>query len=264
MTQAVQKLPPTTIVAPSAGAAYVQSVDRAMVLLTTLAQTSGADSTAQHLGERTGLNRATVWRILSTLQAHDMVTRDERTGQWSIGAGAVRIARSAGLDALTRTARGVLNRLSLQTGEVATFAIEQAEVLTYVAEVIPPGSESRPWLGRPAPLHATAVGKAFLAMLDPTEVPALVGPRPQRYTDATVTGTAELQEELERVRARGYAECRGEYDEAYWGVASPLLDTTGRPIAVLGVWGPSSRVSPARFEALGALALDAARSLSWR
>lgn len=259
----VPDMPDATLVS-APRPSHVQSVDRAMVLLAAVADASASDSTAQLLGERTGLNRATVWRILTTLEAHDMVTRDRRTGQWSVGTGAVRIARAAGVDALIRSARGVLNRLSLQTGEVAAFAVEQAGSLVYVAEAIPPGSEIGSWLGRVAPLHATSIGKAYLAMLDPAEVTALVGPRPGRFTDATVTDPLELHEELGRVRERGYAECRGEWDERTWGVASPVLDNTRRPVAVLCVWGPRSRVSPARFEALGALALDAASSLSWR
>ncbi|GGF44066.1 IclR family transcriptional regulator [Marmoricola endophyticus] len=239
-------------------------MDRAMVLLAAVAESSATDATAQILGERTGINRATVWRILTTLEAHDMVTRDARSGQWSIGAGAVRVARAAGLDALARSARQVLSRLSLQTGETAGFAALQGSTLTYLGEVVPPDSTIASWLGHPAPLHATSTGKAYLAMLPDEEVPALVGSDPVRFNDATVTDLSALRDELGRVRERGFAECRGEYDAAVWGVASPLLDNAGRPVAVLSVWGPVGRVSPARFEALGALTQDAARSLSWR
>ena len=42
----------------------------------------------------------------------------------------------------------------------------------------------------------------------------------------------------------------------------PVLDSARRPVAVVSVWGPADRVTPARFEALGALVREAALSLT--
>ena len=41
-----------------------------------------------------------------------------------------------------------------------------------------------------------------------------------------------------------------------------MLDPAGRPLAVLSIWGPAGRVTDSRFEALGAIARDAAHSIA--
>ncbi len=56
--------------------------------------------------------------------------------------------------------------------------------------------------------------------------------------------------------------CRGEYEASTWGVSAPVLDRAGRPLAVLSIWGPASRVTDAGFEALGTLARDAADGIT--
>ena len=53
----------------------VQSVDRAMLLLRAVADAAPEDSTAARLAEACGLNRATAWRLLQTLEAHAVVLR---------------------------------------------------------------------------------------------------------------------------------------------------------------------------------------------
>ncbi|MGH9270545.1 MAG: helix-turn-helix domain-containing protein, partial [Ilumatobacteraceae bacterium] len=65
----------------------VQSVDRAVALLRAVAAASQPEATVAAVAAECGLNRATAWRILTTLEAGAMVTCDRRTGQWAIGLG---------------------------------------------------------------------------------------------------------------------------------------------------------------------------------
>ena len=58
--------------------------------------------------------------------------------------------------------------------------------------------------------------------------------------------------------------CRGEFESSAWGVSAPVLDVSGRPVAILSIWGPSERLTEARFEALGAIAVAAARDIVGR
>ena len=55
--------------------------------------------------------------------------------------------------------------------------------------------------------------------------------------------------------------CRGEYESSAWSVSAPVLDSSGRTLAVLSTWGPANRVPEARFDALGELASDAAHGI---
>lgn len=234
----------------------VQSVDRAMLLLRAVADAAPEDSTAALLAEACGVNRATAWRILHTLEAHEVVSRSRDTGRWSVGGAVVDLARGVDADSVVALARPGLERLSLHTGETAGLAVWQQGGLTYVDEVVPPAIVAATWLGQAVPLHATSTGKVLMAFGD---VPRRG--RLRRFTDTTVTTVAQLEEQLERIREDGFATCRGEYEASAWGVSAPVLDRAGRLVAVLSVWGPGTRITDARFEVLGPLVHTAAATL---
>lgn len=239
----------------------VQSVDRAMLLLRAVASAAAEDSTAARLAETCGLNRATAWRILSTLEAHDVVSCGRESGRWSIGVAVVDIAHSAGTDTIIALARPRLERLSLQTGETAALALWRLGALTYVDEVGPPAIVAATWLGQTVPLHATSTGKVLLAFGDDSVVPRPPRRRLERFTDTTITTATALEEQLAQVRLRGFATCRGEYEASAWGVSAPVVDSAGRLVAVLSIWGPGTRVTDARFEVLGPLVHTTAATL---
>src|SRR5438552_382660 len=115
------------------------------------------------------------------------------------------------------------------------------------------------WLARPVPLHATSTGKAWLAWLPEPEVRGVLGPVLEGFTDATVTDVSRLLGELAQIRERGYAVSAGELEPALCGVSAPVLRRReDRPLAVFSIWGPADRMPPSRFEALGAVAIEAA------
>lgn len=252
---------------PSA-AARVQSVDRAAALLRAVAAAPADTATATALAEVVGLNRTTTWRILSTLEHQRLVSRDEQTGSYSLGFGLLDLAGQAGDAALGRSARVVLRRLAEETGETAALGVLRDGVLSYVAESTADAVVTVAWQGRPVSMHGTSTGKVMLAWSDPADVRTLLrlprGDRLPRHTASTITSFAALEQELARTRARGYAECRGEFENSAWGVSAPVLDVTGRAVAVVSLWGPGERMTPGRFAPLGRLAMAAAAEIAGR
>jgi DNA-binding IclR family transcriptional regulator len=241
----------------------VQSVDRAVHLLQAVAgagSSGGAGTVA--LSEACGLNRATAWRILSTLESHGLVSCDRTTNQWTIGSGLVEIVRTSGLDAALRDSHEVLEKLAIRTGETAALAVLRQGSLVYVDEAAPASIVAANWAGRALSLHATSTGKVLLAWTPENEVGALLPRRLERFTDATITDRATLRRDLALTRKRGYATCCGEFDTSAWGVSAPVLDASGRLLAVLSLWGPGERIARDRFPELGAAAIDAVRRLS--
>jgi DNA-binding IclR family transcriptional regulator len=240
----------------------VQSVDRAVALMRAVAAASGSNATVTTLAAACGLNRATAWRILTTLEAHGMVVADRETGRFRIGFGVVELAGAAGVDALVRAVHPTLERVCVRAGETAALAVLDGRALKYVDEVAPAAIVAATWHGREVPLHATSTGKALLAFCDPADTDRMTGPKLERFTKTTITSRAKLRAELELTRDRGYGICRGEYESSAWGVSAPVLDSSGRPLAILSIWGPASRVTDAQFESLGEIARDAAASIS--
>ena len=250
---------------PARESVHVQSVERAAALLRAVAAASGPSATAAALAEAVGLNRTTTWRILATLEHERLVSHDRRTGWYSLGFGLIDLAGQAG-GALARTAREVLDRVAARSGETAALAVLRDDRLVYVGEATAGAVVAAGWQGRQVPLHATSTGKVLLAYSGPQDVRRLLGlnrgGRLPRFTPTTTTSLTELERELDEIRDRGYADCRGEFETTAWGVSAPVLDLSGRPVAVLSIWGPSDRLTADRFPELGELATAAAQEIS--
>jgi DNA-binding IclR family transcriptional regulator len=252
---------PDKLAAGSSGS-RVQSVDRAARLLQAVAAAGSSGASTVALAEACALNRATAWRILSTLETHGLVRNGRDAGVWTIGPGTFSLVRSAGHEVLLHDSREILERLALQTGETAALAVRRNGGLTYVDEVAPPAVVAAQWVDRPVSLHATSTGKVLLAWSSDEEVARLLPRRLERFTDSTITDRATLRADLDLVRRQGYSTCDGEYDPAACGVSAPVLDPAGRLLAIVSVWGPPPRVAPNRFPVLGALTMEAAARMA--
>jgi DNA-binding IclR family transcriptional regulator len=240
----------------------IQSVDRAIDLLLAVAAAGPTDAGVPALAKACGLNRATAWRLLKTLQARGLVTVDV-SGRYTLGVTAVELGGAAGPDALIAAAHPVLERMCAQTGETASLAMPGVGGLTYVDEVTPPAVLTASWLGRTVPLHATSTGKALLAFLPPAELRRVLPSALHGFTDTTITAAMALDAELVATRSRGYGTCAGELESALYGVSAPVLDRSGRPLAVLSIWGPKDRVPEQRFAELGPIVVAAAREVGY-
>jgi len=64
-----------------------------------------------------------------------------------------------------------------------------------------------------------------------------------RYTDRTITDPDQLRAELAKIRQRGYAENRGEWEDDVRGAAAPVRDRDGRVIAAISAAGPVFRLT---------------------
>ncbi len=240
----------------------VQSVQRAIALLDAIAIAAPRGRTVAELALACGINRATAWRLLATLEDHGIVERDPVTSRYQVGYTVARLAAASGVDGVVRRAHHVLERVCAQTGEAAILALARRSGLVYVDEVAPPSVLTVNWLARPVPLHATSTGKAWLAWLPEPEARGVLGPVLDGFTDATVTDFGRLFGELAEIRELGYAVSAGELEPALFGVSAPVLRAgEERPLAVFSIWGPADRVPRSRLEALGSVAIDAAAAV---
>jgi len=218
-------------------ARQVESVQRAIAVLNVLAEVRGELGTNE-IARRTGLNVTSVSRLLATLVDGELVQHVPATGRYRLGIRILQLASAAreNLD-LRVLARPYLEELTELTGETATLSLPGAhDVLTVDFVQSASSVRSVAAIGRNSVAHATAVGKVFLAwggrLPDGELAP---------YTDRTITGRAQLAEEIEQVRARGWAQAAGEREAGLNAVAAPVRDPAGQLVAILGVQGPATR-----------------------
>jgi DNA-binding IclR family transcriptional regulator len=252
-----------TVEVIGAGAGGVQSVDRALTILGVLARLGQAGVT--EIAVELGVHKSTAFRLVSTLEAHELVEQTEERGKYRLGLGLVRLAgaSTARLD-VVQQARPVCRRLAAECGETVNVAVLSDRAALYVDQVA--GGTTLPshnWVGQHIPLHATSNGKVLLSGLETDEVDRRVEALPS-YTESTITDRARLREELARVRELGYAVATDELELGLTALAAPVHSAHGDVVASVSVSGPSYRLPETRLSELVALVIEAADEVSRR
>jgi DNA-binding IclR family transcriptional regulator len=221
----------------------VAAVQRAIAILDELAK-ARAELGTNEIARRTGINVSTISRILATLAGGGLVDHVAATGRYRLGVGVVRLASAAGLD-IRAIARPHLEELGKLIGETVTLSVpgeHEAFTLDYVQSPLTVRSVAE--VGRVSIAHATAVGKVFLA-----HGGTLPGGPLRACTDRTIVDRAVLEVEVARISERGWAQAVGEREDDLNAVAAPVLDRSGKLVAILGVQGPAVRFSPRAMRA---------------
>lgn len=94
--------------------------------------------------------------------------------------------------------------------------------------------------------HATGLGKALLAQLEPAEARRRLDaaqPLPS-FTDHTITDTDALMHKIDRVRHDGYALDEEEYLDGCRCVAVPFPSGHGGLVVAMSITAPSNRCGP--------------------
>lgn len=225
------------------GTASVQSVDRALTILAVLSAAGEAGVT--EIAADLGVHKSTAFRLLTTLEQHELVEQAGERGKYRLGVGLLRLAgtTTARLD-VVQEARGTSRELADETGETVNVAVLSGTSALYIDQAVG-GSTLQPhqWVGQHVPLHATSNGKVLLSELEPGTLDRLLVDLP-RFTDLTITDPAQLRAELEQVVSQGHAIAVDELEEGLSAIAVPIRNAAGDLVASLSLSGPTFRFRP--------------------
>ncbi|HET7480622.1 MAG TPA: IclR family transcriptional regulator, partial [Rubrobacteraceae bacterium] len=118
------------------------------------------------------------------------------------------------------------------------------------------------WTGRHTPIHATGAGKVFLAHMPGNQLDSIMADPLERFTEHTVVEPARLREDLEDIRARGYAICFEELETGLNVIAAPVRFARGAITLAISVSGPAFRFPPDGAGDIGELTRGAADEIS--
>lgn len=186
-----------------------------------------------------GLSKAGAYRVLRTLQDEGYVDHAGRQG-YRIGSRSIALASLVGpRPALLQRARPVLSRLAAMAQATATMHLRSGEhrVLVLGAEQIDKFQAKRVHIGERAPLISGCGGRVILAHLPVEEAGAVVA----EYTSGN--SRTKLEQELEIIRADGYALSFSENHRSFHGIGAALLDLdTGYPLGSIAIAGPDEQL----------------------
>jgi DNA-binding IclR family transcriptional regulator len=224
------------------------------------------------VGKLLGVNRSSAHRLLRELEENGYVVRDDATRQYVLARSGPGLLSRRGLGAgdgaaldrewheeLRRSLQGIRD----EVGEATMFAVPAQDRMLY-AEFFPTDhpigvQES---IGSTRPIHASAVGKAYLSALPRSELDVLLGRLSYEGGSARAArGPFQLRDMLNISRDQGYAVDR---DETFLGlscVATPVFVQETILVGAAGITGPTERFSPERVKSLGDIVLSKVRGL---
>jgi DNA-binding IclR family transcriptional regulator len=244
-------------------------VERAALILDLL-YTAGGDLSLKELALRAELPKASVFRMLRTLERTGLVERPFGQDVYRLGVRCLTLGQ-AYLEQtnLRDEARPVLEKLRSQFDETVHLAVLDDELrVVYLEKLETPHAVglmmSR--IGRTVPAFCTGIGKALLAGLNGDPVSELERRGIlRRYTPSTIYDPEALRRELEACRGSGYALDLEEHEPGVSCVGCPITGPRGDVVAAISIAGPSQRLPKRLLQGeLADATLRAAREISHR
>jgi len=199
------------------------------------------------------INKSTVSKILSTLEAHRYLTQNPENRKYRLG---LRFFEFGFLVAdqmdLQKIAFPFMEELNKRVQETVHLVILDEFEIVYINKV--ESSQSLrigTRVGGRLPAYCTGVGKVLLSGLSPEEMKKFLKKTPlKKLTPSTVTNPEKLKEALAQIRAQGYAMDNEEFSEGLVCVAAPIHNYSQRVIAAISISGPTNRMKEKNFEKL--------------
>ncbi len=239
-------------------------IERMMAILGELERNPGGIG-LKRLAQKTGVTRSSVYRILNSLLAHEMVRRLDNS-DYVLGrrllALADNVTTSPHIGRIAGAAHLHLESVSLSLGETSKVSVYDRGAVLVVA--FAPGRKPHALhaqLGEHLPIHAGGASKVLLANLPDDEVDKLLSRPLTRFTDLTLIEPEALRRELGLVREQGWSRDHGEFNTSIKSYGAPIRDHTGEVVSAISI--PFLAGRDDEYEALvKRTAIETARNIS--
>ncbi|EHQ87403.1 IclR family transcriptional regulator [Desulfosporosinus youngiae] len=232
---------------------YVQTLERSLDVLEVLAHAEEPLGVTE-IGSRVSLHKSTVHRILQTLCHRGYVERKSDSERYQLGIKIIELGIRFFNDLeIRKVAAPALSDLVKVLDEVVHLVLPDDGEIVYIdraesSQVVSMHSK----VGRRAPMHCTAVGKAILSTLPEEEVRHILELKGMtRYTPNTITDPEILLTGLEEIRFSKISVEREENEIGIICLGTPIFDYSGRAIGAISVSGPASRIDEKGIEWIG-------------
>ncbi len=224
----------------------VKSIEKAVSILDVFSP-ERLNVSLNEIQEILGMPKATVFRIVYTLEKCGLLRRDNSSGTFCLGLKILYLGNLIAVKQdIVEIALPIMAPLRDETGETVDLTILDGNQILYIAKL---DSNHRlkasSGIGKKLPLHCTASGKLLAAYTN--KIPGWPPNTLTAYTSKTITDIDILQTELQTIRDKGYAVDMGELDEGIVAVSAPIWINKRNVAAALTIVAPESRVDNKTF-----------------
>lgn len=227
---------------PEAFKYNIQVLERALNIFEIISQ-SKSPMTIQDLQNATGLNRTTIWRILSTMIESGFLTQLPHTKQYCISCKACNLlsVSSASSVALVEYARPEMEQLRRLSGETIMLLLPEMIGSRTILQLDSfENIRLKDYTNIITPLFGTSTGLVQLSFMNDEEIETIFPDKLPSYTEFTPTNRADIMQRIEDCRRDGYAYIIDEYNQGDSGLSVPIsLDK--KLVGILNIAGPTVR-----------------------
>lgn len=226
----------------------VEAIDRALLLLTALAEAGPEGAPLIELSGITGVNKSTAYRALSTMRAHGFVAQSAVTGDYRLGTAAMSLGeRFLTPQSLVQSLHPALVALSREADELVHLGVLVGDEVLYLDKVEPERAiRVFSEVGRRTSAASSAMGRALLAARNvPTD-------QLGAYLHHCAVSVDQLAAALTAARSRGFST---ELEENERGIAclGAAIMRGPNAVAALSITMPAERLTTPRQGELAGL-----------
>ncbi len=197
------------------------------------------------LSRRLGLPRASVFRMLQTLEQADFVQRAGDNGLYKLGPAVLRLGFEylAAME-LTEHGRPIIDELRDHCGYSAHIVVRDGRDVVFIAKAPSRNTVFHSiQVGARLPAHATVLGQLLLADLDDAALKHLY-PEAQlaSHTALTPTSIMALKTKIGESKSRGYGVSQGGFDTGISTIAAPVFNARHEVVAAVSIAVPAQQV----------------------
>jgi IclR family KDG regulon transcriptional repressor len=235
---------------------FLRALESAFRVLEVMARSESGVHVSE-LARTLQLPKATVFRILFTLQEIGYARKDPVSRAYLSVRGAAWINHDEGRETLRRVARPYMEKL-LNLAVLDRRQVLYTEILEGLRSIRMAAN-----VNTYAPVHATGVGKSMLAFLHPLEAEEILKEKLlPKLTPKTIVSVRAQLKGFKRIREQGYAIDNEEAETGARCVAAPIFNSQGRPIAAISVSAPVSYMTQNVVGQISQTLVEATRKIS--
>ena len=219
-----------------------QSIIKAFTLLDAFT-TDKKEWGVRELATKSGYNKSTTYRLLSTLVSLNVVQQNDNE-KYSLGSKLFELGNRVSLyQSLINATKIPIRDIAINIQETVLYGVLKDNQVFYInkAESIQ-GLKISTSVGSYQPIHATAIGKVLLAFSSETKKENIL--KSINFTEITkntITDKNTFISELKKIKKHGYALDLEEFEIGLICVAIPIFNKNNKLIGSISASGPSSR-----------------------
>ena len=197
------------------------------------------------LSRRMGLPRASVFRMLFTLEQSGFLERCSDGVSYKLGLSVLRLGFEllASME-LTEVGRPIIDELRDRSGFSAHLVVRDARDVVFIAKAAGNNAMFHSiQVGARLPAHATVLGRTLMSDLDMAQLSKLFPEtKLQKFTPKTPTDVKALKALIDQDRDRGYGVSMGGYETGISTIAAPVFNEQSRVAAAISISVPTQRI----------------------